>query len=109
MVAKVIYLPEAYEFLRSIGNDAREKILYNIKKVHLGLNDASLLKKLKGTEIWEFRTLHAGNCYRMFAFWDTRTDTLIVATHGFVKKTQKTPTKEIAKAEALRKDYFENN
>ena len=109
MVAKVIYLPEAYEFLRSIGNDTREKILYNIKKVRLGLNDASLFKKLKGTEIWEFRTLHAGNCYRMFAFWDTRTDTLIVATHGFVKKTQKTPTKEIAKAEALRKDYFENN
>ena len=54
MVAKVIYLPEAYEFLRSIGNDARKKILYNIKKVRLGLNDASLFKKLKGTEIWEF-------------------------------------------------------
>lgn len=51
MVAKVIYLPEVYEFLRSIGNDAREKILYNIKKVRLGLNDASLFKKLKGTEI----------------------------------------------------------
>jgi len=29
-----------------------------------------------------------------------------VATHGIVKKTQKTPKKEIEKAEALRKEYF---
>jgi phage-related protein len=30
----------------------------------------------------------------------------VVATHGFIKKTQKTPAKEIAKAEAIRKEYF---
>ena len=29
--------------------------------------------------------------------------------HGFVKKTGKTPKKEIEKAEAIRKDYFDNN
>ena len=42
----------------------------------------------------------------MFAFWDTEEDTLVIATHGIVKKTQKTPPKEIAKAEALRNEYF---
>lgn len=29
----------------------------------------------------------------IFAFWDTQTDTLVIATHGIIKKTQKTPKK----------------
>lgn len=66
-----------------------------------------LFKKLENSEIWEFRTLFNGNCYRLFSFWDTETGTLIVATHGIVKKTQKTPQKEIAKAEEIRQQYFE--
>ena len=33
---------------------------------------------------------------------------LVIATHGIIKKTQKTPNKEIAKAEAIRKEYFKN-
>jgi phage-related protein len=40
------------------------------------------------------------------AFWDTDAETLVIATHGFVKKTQKTPRKEINKAEAVRILYF---
>jgi phage-related protein len=44
--------------------------------------------------------------YRLFAFWDTQTDTLVIATHGIIKKTQKTPKKEIAKAERIRQEYF---
>ena len=35
-------------------------------------------------------------------------ETLVIATHGIVKKTQKTPLKEIAKAEEIRKEYFDN-
>jgi len=30
----------------------------------------------------------------------------VVATHGFIKKQQKTPKNEIERAEQLRKDYF---
>ena len=37
-----------------------------------------------------------------------RSKTLVIATHGIVKKTQKTPLKEIAKAEEIRKEYFNN-
>ncbi len=36
----------------------------------------------------EFRTLYNGSCYRLFSFWDTETETLVIATHGIVKKTQ---------------------
>jgi phage-related protein len=32
----------------------------------------------------------------------------LAATHGIVKKTQKTPLKEITKAEEIRKEYFNN-
>ena len=42
------------------------------------------------------------------AFLDTEKETLVIATHGIVKKTQKTPLKEIAKAEEIRKEYFNN-
>ena len=33
-------------------------------------------------------------------------ETLVVATHGFIKKTQKTPKSEIEKAEKIREQYF---
>ena len=65
-----------------------------------------LFKKLDDTDIWEFRTLYKGIQYRLLAFWDTDAETLVIATHGFVKKTQKTPRKEINKAEAVRILYF---
>ena len=32
--------------------------------------------------------------------------TLVITTHGFIKKTQKTPRHEIAKAEQIRIEYF---
>ena len=31
----------------------------------------------------------------------------VIVTHGFIKKTQKTPAKEIAKAEEKRRMYFD--
>lgn len=43
-----------------------------------------------------------------FSFWDTEEETLVIATHGIIKKTQKTPLMEIAKAEDIRKEYFNN-
>ena len=84
-----------------------KKILYNIDRVAGGERNKELFKKLENSEIWEFRTLYNGIAYRLFAFWDTDINTLVVATHGIIKKTQKTPKKEIARAEAIMKQYFE--
>ena len=84
-----------------------KKILYNIDRVAGGERNKELFKKLENSEIWEFRTLYNGIAYRLFAFWDTDMNTLVVATHGIIKKTQKTPKKEIARAEAIMKQYFE--
>lgn len=101
-------LPGAIEFLENLDDKTREKIYYNIKKAQF-VNDNELFKKLNDF-IWEFRTLYNGKAYRLFSFWD-KTDgkeALVVATHGILKKTQKTPSKEIKKAEEIRKQYLEN-
>ncbi len=101
-------LPEAVEFLESLDDKTREKIYYNIKKAQF-INDNELFKKLNEF-IWEFRTLYNSKAYRLFSFWDNidGKDTLVVATHGILKKTQKTPPKEIKKAEEIRKQYLNN-
>ncbi len=106
METKIVYLKEAQEFIGALPDKARRKILLNADLVRAGVKDTRLFKKLEGSEIWELRTEYSGRAYRLFSFWDTRTDTLIVATHGIEKKTQKTPKKEIAKAEQIRNQYF---
>lgn len=105
---RVVLLDEALEFIQSLPPKAREKVVYNYQKIERGYKDNELFKKLENSNIWEFRTLFNETCYRLFAFWDTETDTLVVATHGIIKKTQKTPQKEIAKAEEIRRQYFED-
>jgi len=99
-------LPEAIDFLEKLDNKSREKIYYNLKKSQF-IYDNELFKKLN-EYIWEFRTLYNGNSFRMFAFWDRidGIETVVIATHGLVKKTQKTPQKEIEKAEEIRRNYF---
>lgn len=101
-------LSEAIEFLENLDNKAREKIYYNIKKAQF-VNDNELFKKLNDF-IWEFRTFYNSKSYRLFSFWDKidGKKTLVVATHGILKKTQKTPSKEIKKAEETRKQYLDN-
>jgi len=104
---KVRLLEEAAEFLDNLDEKSREKILYNIRKSQV-ITDNELFKKLKD-EIWEFRTLYNKCYYRLFAFWDKseKTDTVVISTHGIIKKTDKTPQGDIEKAERLRIKYFE--
>ena len=106
---QVILSSEADAFVRLQPLKVQQKITYNIRKLESGIMDKQLFKKLENSEIWELRTLFDGICYRLFAFWDTKTATLVVATHGIVKKTQKTPKKEIEKAEMIRREYFNSN
>lgn len=102
----LILLKDANEFITALPEKVQDKVFFNIRKVRFGVKDINLFKKLENTDIWEFRTLYQGLAYRLFAFWDNDEETLVVATHGFVKKTQKTPKREIDKAEYLRKEWF---
>ncbi len=100
-------LEDAKIFLQSLSVQAYKKMLYNIDRVAGGEKNSELFKKLENSDIWEFRTLYNGKAYRLFAFWDTVEQTLVIATHGIIKKSQKTPQKEITKAEVIMKQYFE--
>ena len=104
---EVVFLEPAIDFLQSLDLKTRKKIYYNIDKAKLGL-DPKLFKKLND-EIWEFRTKYSGNQYRLFAFWDKteNLETLVISTHGVVKKRSKVPKTEIEKASQIRNDYFE--
>jgi phage-related protein len=104
----VEFLPEAVEFMSNLDQKAREKIYFNIKKSQV-VSDVELFKKLN-SDIWEFRTFYNGIAYRLFAFWDKteKNATLVIATHGILKKTNKTPVKEIERAEHIREQYLKN-
>lgn len=105
---RTAFLEEAINFLEEIDDKAQEKIIYNIDKAQQA-NDPELFKKLTNN-IWEFRTKYGNFQYRLLAFWDKREklDTLVVCSHGIIKKTDKVPSKEIDKAEKLRTQYFDN-
>lgn len=105
---KIEFLEEVLGFLEGLDEKARNKIFFNIDRAKVK-TDNTLFKKLT-SDIWEFRTLYNKKQYRLFAFWD-KTDNrikIVIATHGIIKKTQKTPKKEIDKATELMNKYFES-
>lgn len=103
---RVEFLEEAADFLDSLNERVRDKIIYNITKARFS-SDKDLFKKLNN-EIWEFRALINKTHYRLFAFWDKseRGETLVITTHGLIKKTDKIPKGDLEKAERLRKKYL---
>lgn len=107
-IFKLLALQDALDFVESLPQAAADKIYYNIRKVRFGVKDPELFKKLGDTDIWEFRTRWQGMAYRLLAFWDKDGETLVIVTHGFAKKTQKTPKNEIEKAVRLKTEYFNN-
>ena len=102
------FLEGAKEFLEGLDRKSAAKLLYIIDVAEQA-NDPKLFKKLNG-DIWEFRSKYLGKQNRLLAFWDKTDgkDTFVIATHGFIKKSKKTPSKEIDTAKALRQSYFSN-
>ena len=101
---EVLFSNEAKAFIKSLDIKLQKKVAYNIQKARV-VNDPRVLKKLT-EEIREFRTRYEKQQIRLLAFWDPNLKSLIICTHGFVKKTQKTPKSEIDKALEFRKKYL---
>ena len=101
-------MQEANEFLAGFDTKTIKKIFYNIDLAER-TNDPKLFKKLQN-DIWELRTKFGGLQIRLLAFWDksNNKETLVIATHGFIKKVDKVPANEIERAERLRDKYFNN-
>jgi len=102
------FLEEAEKFIAGLDSKTSRKVIYNIDLAEQS-NDPRLFKKLQN-DIWEFRTRYNGLQIRLLAFWD-KTDgveTLVLATHGFIKKVDKVPSNEIERAVKIRTKYFES-
>lgn len=99
---------EADQFIAGLNAKMTRKIFYNIDLAEQ-TNDPRLFKKLQN-DIWEFRTKFAGLQIRLLAFWDKNNnkETLVIATHGFIKKMDKVPANEIDRAVRIRKKYFDS-
>lgn len=97
------------DFLDSLNGKQAQKVAWVLQVVEeLDVVPTSYLKKLVNTDdIWEIRAQSSGNIFRLLGFFEG--DNLIILNHGFQKKTQKTPTKEIKIAEQRRKDYLLRN
>ena len=105
---ETIFLEKTEIFFDTLDKKVVEKILYSIDLAEQ-TKDPKLFKKIN-TNIWEFRILFSGLQIRLLAFWDTSKEkqSLVIGTHGFIKKTDKVPMREIKKAEKIRSIYLTN-
>jgi phage-related protein len=112
---KVIYYSKngkipIVDFLKTLPNKDQVKILREIDLLEqygfsLGM---PYIKKMKDSDgLWELRIKQSSNNYRVFYF--SFTDNKFVLLHGFKKKTQKTPKKEIELALRRKQDFLERN
>ncbi len=102
------FLDEADQFISQLDLKTIRKIFYNIDLAEQ-TNDPKLFKKLQN-DIWELRTKFSRLQIRLLAFWDKsdNKNTLVIATHGFIKKVDKIPANEIYRAIRIKDKYFES-
>jgi phage-related protein len=95
------------DFLDSLSARAAQRVTWVLRLLEeLDVVPSSYFKKLVGTEeIWECRIQYGSNAYRVFCF--LAEDSVVVLTHGLLKKSQKTPKQEIERAEAYRRDFLQ--
>ena len=103
---RAVLLQEALVFVNSFPVKTRKKIIDAIERAEFQ-KDPKYFKKLNN-DIWEFRIRNGLSRIRLLAFWDKRnsSDTLVIATHGFIKKNDKVPGNEMTRAINIKAKYF---
>lgn len=96
------------EFYIEQTDDVRDKINFVLRLVETQrIIPRKFFRIIEGSDgIYEIRVELDSNIYRIFCCMDK--GSIVVLFHGFQKKTQKTPLKEIKRAEALKKEYFKS-
>ncbi|MEM9857251.1 MAG: type II toxin-antitoxin system RelE/ParE family toxin [Bacteroidota bacterium] len=94
------------DFLKSQTTKVQDKIFKIIEAIEvLERVPSNYLKHLAGTDgLYEARIQLGSNIWRVFCFFDG--NQLVILLNGFQKKTQKTPSREIERAERLMKEYY---
>lgn len=96
------------EFLISLDLKTQARFDWSLEQlrtrnIHAG---EPLVKHLEG-KIWELRRESGTNIYRILYFFFI--GRRIVLLHGFQKKTQKTPRREIEQAQKRMKDFIQRH
>lgn len=96
------------EFYFEQTDDVRDKINFVLRLVETQrIIPRKFFRFIEGSDgIYEIRVEIDSNIYRIFCCLDK--GAVVVLFHGFQKKTQKTPPKEIKRAEAIKKEYFKS-
>ena len=96
------------EFYVAQTKTVRDKINYVLKLVETQrIIPKKFFRIIESSDgIYEIRVEIDGNIYRIFCCMDG--GAVVVLFHGFQKKTQKTPQKEIKRAETIKKEYFKS-
>lgn len=94
-------------FLDTLTSKQSQKIAWVMSLVEeLDIVPSQYFKKLENTDsLWEIRVVLGSNIFRFLGFFYG--SNLVVLTHGFQKKTQKTPRQAIKVAEDRKRDYLE--
>ena len=110
MVRTIIsYTDNFVEFYDEQNEKVQSKIEYVLDLIRFEQQiPIKFFKYLKNTDgIYEVRVITTFKSIRILCFMDE--GKLVVLTNCFVKKTQKTPQKEIKLAEKLKTEYFNEN
>src|SRR5688572_11528 len=93
------------EFLHSLDIKTQARFDWSIDRLAKENIQAKepLVKHIEG-KLWELRRASNGNIYRVMYFFFTGKQ--IVFVHGFQKKSQKTPKREIETAEKHMNDFI---
>ena len=94
------------KFIDSLSGKAAQKITWTLSLLEeLDVLPSSYFKKLVNSDgIWEVRISLGSDIYRIFCFFTGKS--VVILTHGLVKKTQKTPPGEIERAESYKQEYL---
>lgn len=96
------------EFYVAQTQPVRDKINFVLRLVETQrIIPKKFFRILEGSDgIYEIRVEIDGNIYRVFCCMDE--GAVVVLFHGIQKKSQKTPLKEIKRAEAIKKEYLKS-
>ena len=104
----VFYKHYFNEFYLAQTEKVRKKIVQTLIWLQtIDVLPVSILRSIKGTKgLYEIRIEFGGDIFRVFCCFDKQA--IVVLFNGFQKKTQKTPSGEIDRADRLMKEYFNN-
>lgn len=106
-IREILYYEDHYlDFFTRQRAEVQRKLNWTLKLIAtVERVPVKFLKHIEGSDgLYEIRVEVGSDIHRVFCFFDS--GRLIILVNGFTKKTRKTPSNEIERAERLKQRYF---